>query len=83
MKEPEFMEIDMEKLSLTDRINEIMGQLAEEKKVTFVELLRDSSDRRMILYTFLAILELMKLRMIKVYQASPFGVIRVVLAVES
>jgi segregation and condensation protein A len=83
MEETEFIEIDIEKLSLTDRINEIMGQLTEKKKLTFVELLRDSGDKRMILYTFLAILELMKLRMIKVYQASPFGVIRVVLAAES
>jgi segregation and condensation protein A len=83
MKEPEFMEIDVEKLSLTDRINEIMVQLGEKKNLTFVELLRDSGDKRMILYTFLAILELMKLRMIKVYQAGSFGVIRVVLAAES
>jgi segregation and condensation protein A len=60
-----------------------MVQLGEKKNLTFVELLRDSSDKRMILYTFLAILELMKLRMIKVYQAGSFGVIRVVLAAES
>ena len=73
----------MEKLSLTDRINEIMGQLTEKKNLSFVELLRDTPDKRMILYTFLAILELMKLRMIKVYQVSSFGVIRIVLAAES
>ncbi len=82
MKEPELMEIDVEKLSLTDRINEVMAQLTEKKMLSFVELLQDSSDKRMMLYTFLAILELMKLRMIKVYQASSFGVIRVVLAAE-
>jgi len=73
----------VEKLSLTDRINEIMGQLTEKKNLSFVELLRDTPDKRMILYTFLAILELMKLRMIKVYQVSSFGVIRIVLAAES
>jgi segregation and condensation protein A len=83
LEEPEFMEIDVEKLSLTDRINEIMEQLMEKKNLTFVELLRNSGDKRMILYTFLAILELMKLRMIKVYQTSSFGVIRVVIAAES
>ncbi len=82
MEKPEFMEIDIEKLSLTDRINEIMGQLTEKKKVTFDELLGVSSNRKMILYTFLAILELIKLRMIKVYQASSFGVIRVLLAAD-
>jgi len=79
----ELMEIDVEKMSLTDRINEIMEMLAEKKKLTFAELLGDYSNRRMILYTFLAILELMRLRMIKVYQASSFGVIRVALAAES
>jgi segregation and condensation protein A len=78
----EFMEIDVEKMSLNDRINEIMGRLNERKKLTFAELLGDYSNKRLILYTFLAILELMRLRMIRVYQASPFGVIRVVLAGE-
>jgi len=78
----ELMEIDVEKMSLTDRINEIMERLAEKKKLTFADLLEDYSDRRMILYTFLAILELMRLRMIRVYQASSFGVIRVALAAE-
>jgi len=78
----EFMEIDVEKMSLNDRINEIMGRLNEQKKLTFTDLLGDYSNKRMILYTFLAILELIRLRMIRVYQASPFGVIRVVLAGE-
>jgi segregation and condensation protein A len=82
MGKTEFMEIDVEKMSLTDRINEIMGRLAEGKKLTFPELLGDYSDKKMILYTFLAILELMKLRMIRVYQAGSFGVIRVALATE-
>jgi segregation and condensation protein A len=78
----EFMEIDVEKMSLNDRINEIMARLSEKKKLSFEELLGDCSNKRMILYTFLAILELMRLRMIKVYQASPLGVIRIVLAEE-
>jgi len=81
--EPEYMEIDVEKLSLTDRINEIMECLAEKRELTFDDLLRDARDRRMILYTFLAILELMKLRMVKAYQASPFGMIRIALAAET
>jgi len=79
----EFMEIDVEKMSLNDRINEIMGKLTARKKLTFAELLGDPSNKRMILYSFLAILELMRLRMIRVYQASPFGVIRVSLAGEA
>ncbi len=78
----EDMAIDTEKMSLTDRINEIMERLAEEKELTFTELLGERMDRKRIVYTFLAILELMKLRMVRAYQLGPFGVIRLFLAVE-
>ena len=78
----ELMEIDMEKMSLTEKINEIMDRLAEKKKMTFPELLGGQLNKRMILYTFLAILELMRLRMIRVYQTGSFGVIRVALVME-
>jgi segregation and condensation protein A len=78
----EDLEIDADKMSLTDRINEIMDRLAAEKQVTFMELLGDKMDRKRIVYTFLAILELIKLRMIRAYQSGPFGAIRLFLAVE-
>ena len=74
--------IDTERMSLTDRINEIMERLSEKKQLTFRELLGERTDRKRIVYTFLAILELMKLRMIRAYQAGPFGTIRLSLAVE-
>jgi segregation and condensation protein A len=79
---PEELEIDAEKMSLADRINEIMEMLSEKQQMTFVELIGDRTDRRRIVYTFLAILELMKLRMIRAYQSGSFGAIRLFLAVE-
>jgi segregation and condensation protein A len=79
----ELMEIDLEKLSLTDIINDIMEQLSVKKSLTFDDLLNERRDRRRIIYTFLALLELIKLRMIKAYQTSSFGVIRIFPAVES
>jgi segregation and condensation protein A len=78
----EDMAIDTEKMSLADRINEIMERLTEEKELTFTALLGERTDRKRIVYTFLAILELMKLRMVRAYQLGPFGVIRLFLAVE-
>jgi segregation and condensation protein A len=78
----EELEIDMEKMSLADRINEIMERLSEEGQITFSDLLGDRTDRRRIIYTFLAILELMKLRMVRAYQSGPFGAIRLFPAVE-
>jgi segregation and condensation protein A len=79
----ELMEIDLEKLSLTDIINEVMDQLSLSRNLTFEDLLQGKRDRRRVIYTFLAILELIKLRMIKAYQTSIFGVIRIFPAVES
>lgn len=79
----ELLEIDLEKLSLTDIINEVMDQLNVTKSATFEDLLKGKRDRRRIIYTFLAILELIKLRMIKAYQTAVFGVIRIFPAVES
>jgi segregation and condensation protein A len=78
----EDLEIDTEKMSLTDRINDILERLAEEGQITLADLLGDRTDRRRIIYTFLAILELMKLRMIRAYQSEPFGAIRLFPAVE-
>ena len=78
----ERIEINTEEMSLADRINDIMERLREYKHLTFTELLGERTDRRWILYTFLALLELMKLRMIRAYQGEPYGVIRLFLAVE-
>lgn len=78
----ELMEIDTEKMSVTDIINEIMERLSIEKNVTFDQLMGEIKSRRRVIYTFLALLELIKLRMVRAYQASAFGVIRIFPAVE-
>lgn len=78
----DLMEINTERISLSDRINEIMEILTEEKVVTFIDLLGEMTDRLRAVYTFLALLELIKLRMVKAYQAEPFGTIRIYLAVD-
>jgi segregation and condensation protein A len=79
----DLLEIDMEKISIADIINDVMERLNREKNLTFEELLGERIDRRRIIYTFLAILELIRLKMVKAYQTSAFGVIRVFPAVES
>ena len=82
LKDEDLMEIDTEKMSLSDRIHEIMERLSVEKSMHFRDLLADVHDRRMIIYTLLAILELMKMRIVKAYQTHAFGPIRIFLAVE-
>ncbi len=82
LKDEDWMEIDTETMSLSDRIHEILERLSVEKSVHFRDLLADVQDRRMIIYTLLAILELMKMRVVKAYQTHAFGPIRIFLAVE-
>ncbi len=74
------MEIDLEKISLSDRINDIVDELEKRGELTFADLLKDAGNRRNLIYSFLAILELMKLRIIRAYQAVPYGTIRISLA---
>ncbi|OGP91020.1 MAG: hypothetical protein A2031_10190 [Deltaproteobacteria bacterium RBG_19FT_COMBO_43_11] len=79
----ELLEIDLEKMSVTDIINDILERLSNEKNLTFEELLGERKERWRVIYTFLALLELIKLKMVKAYQTSAFGVIRIFPAVES
>lgn len=72
----EALEIDVERISLSERINEIVDILQERKRTTFSELIGDRTDRVRIIYTFLAILELMKLQVLRAYQTEPYGEIR-------
>ena len=82
LDQKELLEIDLEKLSLSDIINDVMERLTREKNLTFDELLGEKRERRRIVYTFLALLELVRLKMIKAYQTATFGVIRIFPAVE-
>ena len=78
----DIMEIDVEKISLSERINDIVDELEKRGELTFSDLLGETGSRKRLIYTFLAILELMKLRIIRAYQAVPYGVIRIRLAEE-
>jgi segregation and condensation protein A len=78
----ELMEIDLERISLSDRIQDILERLQQSGNILFQDVVGDSPTRKMIIYSFLAILELMKLRIIRVFQVDPFGAIRIFPAVE-
>ena len=82
MDKVEYLDIKSETMSLADMINEIMEKLAESRNMTFQELLEGYAERTRIIYAFLAILELVKMKVIRVYQNNPFGVIRIIMAVE-
>ena len=73
------MEIEGEKISLADRIHDITERLSREKSLAFADLLEGYKSRHQMIITFLAILELVKMRIIRAYQATSFGAIHIFL----
>jgi segregation and condensation protein A len=63
-------EVFVERLSIGDRISVIVDRLRAEKHITFTSLFADlaQEDRHRIVPTFLAVLEMARLKLIKVHQ---------------
>ena len=78
----EFQELSLEQMNIKEKIIQIMDRLWETESLTFAELFSASTPRPEILLTFLALLELLRLRMIKIYQSGSFGPIRIFSPIE-
>ncbi|MDO8446697.1 MAG: segregation/condensation protein A [Deltaproteobacteria bacterium] len=74
-------EVFAERVSISDKISLILETLNTEDNVSFYDLLKGARSRQDVIVTFLAILELMKLKMIKAHQAQACGPIWVYKAV--
>tara|TARA_B100000315_G_scaffold212311_1_gene209612 strand:+ start:4234 stop:4968 length:735 start_codon:yes stop_codon:yes gene_type:complete len=80
MKELSFRDdydISADEISVTDKINYIMEKLSSVASITFDDLLRSFKSKLEIIATFLGLLELMKLNMVKIQQMKQFGPIRI------
>lgn len=77
-KEESFHEVILDRLTIEDKVQEILLLLQKEKRsLPFHLLFPEEAPRRVIVITFLAILELVKARWIRVFQAAPFETIRI------
>lgn len=74
-------EVIAERVSISDKISLIMETLDSEDNASFYDLLKGGRSRQEVIVTFLAILELIKLKMIKIHQAESCGPIWVYKAV--
>jgi segregation and condensation protein A len=70
-----------ETFSIADCINEILSLLQERETVQFDDLVRDEITRERVIVTFLALLELCRLKLIRIFQNEPQGSIWFVPAV--
>ena len=66
-----------ERISVKERINQIVDILEEKSSVAFDELFRESRTRADVIVTFLALLEMVKLSLLRITQHIQTGVIRV------
>ena len=67
-----------EQLSIEQRIQQLMGRLSETDACGFEELFADGDgSRAFMIVTFLAVLEMIRLKSIRVFQGGAFGEIRV------
>jgi len=71
------VEIEPDRLSVAQRIAEVLEQLASGGELAFEDLFRGSREVGEVVVTFLAVLELIRLRLLRAWQSEPYGAIRV------
>jgi len=74
-------QIDIERFSITDRINELSDLLRNAQSLSFEELFVGQRSRIDLIVTFLALLEMTRLRLTRLTQTGPYEPIIVQLAV--
>jgi segregation and condensation protein A len=70
-------EVESEGKSIEERIEEMLALIKEGESIEFLELFAAQETKGEMILTFLALLELIRLRRVKVYQRGIFGSIRV------
>jgi segregation and condensation protein A len=68
-------EVNIEHLSVADRINQILTSLQGQESVAFLDLFAGGLKRSEVVITFLALLELVKMRMVRCMQNVRHGTI--------
>jgi segregation and condensation protein A len=66
-----------EQVPIEDRIEQLLSQLSETEALGFEDLFADVQTRAGMIVTFLAMLEMIRLRLIRVFQSGAMGPIRV------
>jgi segregation and condensation protein A len=70
------MRIISEKISVKEKMTEIINTLEEKGTITFRELISEHPTKIEIIVTFLAILEIAKLNLARIVQSSKVGIMR-------
>ncbi len=74
-------EITAESVSITEKISQVLARLETTDSLLFMDLFENDASKSQVIVTFLALLELIKTRLVKVVQVDQFGAIRIMKAV--
>jgi segregation and condensation protein A len=66
-----------EQVSIETRIEQLLERLSETEACGFEDLFQDAASRGDMIVTFLALLEMIRLKLIRVFQAGHIGAIRI------
>jgi segregation and condensation protein A len=66
-----------EQMSIETRIEQLLARLSETEACGFEDLFADAQGRGGMIVTFLALLEMIRLKLVRVFQQGNFGPIRV------
>jgi segregation and condensation protein A len=66
-----------EQIPVEVRIDQLLARLSETQAMGFEDLFADVNDRSGLIVTFLALLEMIRLKLVRVFQSGTFGPIRV------
>ncbi len=75
-------DIVADRISLTDRIGELSDLLSVRRRLLFDELFEAVSTKFDLVITFLALLEMTRLKMTRLFQSEPFGPLYIELAAD-
>jgi segregation and condensation protein A len=66
-----------EQISIEERIEQLLARVSETEACGFDDLFSDLNTKSGMIVTFLALLEMIRLKLIRVFQAGPVGAIRI------
>ncbi len=71
------LDITPDTITVQDRINGVIERLEGTPTLTFAALFDGATNRLMVIVTFLALLELVRMKLVRIYQVDLFGAIRI------
>lgn len=71
------VDVTLDSFTVQDRINTILDRLEGEPVMTFQALFDDATTKVLVIVTFLGLLELVRMKLVQLYQNELFGPIRI------